>query len=55
MSLFKKKNPVVDEDAARCPTCNELLPDGASKCAMCGRDVSGLVAAPQRPGARDPD
>jgi hypothetical protein len=53
MSLFKKK-PVVDEDVVR-PTCNELLPDGASECAMCGRDVSDLVATQQRPGSRDAD
>jgi len=54
MSLFKKK-PDVDDDAVRCPTCDELLPDGTSRCAMCGRDVSDLVAAQQRPGPRDPD
>jgi hypothetical protein len=55
MSLFKKKMPVVDDDVVRCPTCNELLPDGASECAMRGRDVSDVVAVQQRPGARDPD
>lgn len=55
MSLFSKKKPVVDDDVVRCPTCNELLPDGASQCAMCGRDVSNLVAAQQRPGSRNPD
>ena len=55
MSLFKKKKPVIDEDVVRCPTCNERLPDGVSQCAMCGCDVSDLVAAQQRPGSRDPD
>ena len=55
MSLFKKKKPEVDEEAVRCPTCSERLPDGASQCAMCGRDVSDLVAAQQRPGSRDQD
>jgi DNA-directed RNA polymerase subunit RPC12/RpoP len=40
MSLFKRK-PEID-DAVRCPSCRERVPQGAAECAMCGRDLRDL-------------
>jgi rRNA maturation endonuclease Nob1 len=34
MKLFKRTE-IVDE-APRCPTCGERVPEGAESCAMCG-------------------
>ncbi len=36
MRLFQRKT----EDVPRCPSCRERVPDGATECAMCGRDLT---------------
>jgi zinc-ribbon domain len=48
MSLFRRK-PNID-DAARCPSCGERLPDDATECAMCGGDLTkvGDARGPDR-------
>jgi ribosomal protein L37AE/L43A len=43
MRLFKRDNPA--NDAPRCPSCGERVPDGVHECAMCGYDLAD--------GARD--
>jgi len=35
MRLFRRK-AASDETVERCPSCNEPLPEGATRCAMCG-------------------
>ncbi len=46
MGLFKRK-PQADEEPLRCPNCNERVPEGVDRCAMCGHDLSDLVAQPR--------
>ena len=43
MGLFRRKT-TDDDDAVRCPRCRERVPDGASECAMCGRELDDAVA-----------
>ncbi len=43
MGLFKRK-PQADEEPLRCPNCNERVPEGADRCAMCGHDLNDLAA-----------
>ena len=43
MRLFKRKSP-IDDEAPTCPACNERVPEGATACAMCGRDLHDLAA-----------
>ena len=45
MGLFKRKPP-IDDETPRCPECRERVPEGATACAMCGREL-------QEPAARD--
>ena len=49
MGLFKRKPP-IDDEAPRCPECRERVPEGATECAMCGRDLQDESPA-RRPGA----
>ena len=48
MRLFKPKTEI--DDTPRCPTCRERVPEGASECAMCGRDLTDLRETPARGG-----
>ena len=43
MGLFRRK-PELEEDAVRCPRCDERVPEGAVECAMCGRDLRDVVS-----------
>lgn len=43
MRLFKRKPP-IDDETPRCPACRERVPEGATECAMCGRDLRDLAA-----------
>jgi predicted amidophosphoribosyltransferase len=43
MRLFKRKPP-IDDQAPRCPACHERVPEGASACAMCGRELHDVAA-----------
>jgi hypothetical protein len=47
MGLFKRKPP-IDHQAPRCPACNERVPEGATACAMCGRDLHDFAARAER-------
>lgn len=44
MSLFKRK-PRTEEQPLRCPNCKERVPEGAGRCAMCGRDLADVAAS----------
>src|SRR5687767_5166001 len=50
MRLFKRK-PEID-DAVRCPSCRERVPEGAAECAMCGRDLTRRGDARERDSER---
>ena len=51
MRLFKRKSP-IDDEGPRCPACNERVPEGATECAMCGRNLQDLASRDeQRIGA----
>jgi hypothetical protein len=44
MGLFRRKQS--DEPVeARCPHCNEPVPEGADRCMMCGEDLGPLRGA----------
>jgi hypothetical protein len=52
MRLFKRKTDL--DDAARCPSCRERVPEGATECAMCGRDLTRVGDARNTERHRDP-
>ena len=53
MRLFKRKPP-IDDQGPTCPECRERIPEGATSCAMCGRDLRDLTAEddPRVPAGR---
>ena len=52
MGLFRRK-PTVEDEPARCPLCNERVPEEATECAMCGADLRPLRPRPERRAVAD--
>jgi hypothetical protein len=46
MGFFRRKTSGED-DAERCPRCQERLPDGAVECMMCGAALEPLRGVPR--------
>jgi hypothetical protein len=53
MRLFRRKDK-SDAEPAQCPYCREPLPDGATKCMMCGSSLP-IGSTPQQEEAASID
>ena len=51
MGFFRRKTS-GDDDAERCPRCQERLPDGAVECMMCGLALEPLRGVPRTDEAK---
>ena len=54
MRLFGRK-PTEDELEERCPHCGEPVPDGATRCMMCGIDLRPLREMPRSEELNSPE